>query len=42
MHEPENSSNHQRVFKEWKMLEMTLNKSKTLDSKLPEQTMEER
>ena len=38
--EHENSSNHLRAFKEWKMLEMTLNK--TLDSKLQEQTMEER
>ena len=38
----ENSSDHQRAFKEWKMLEMTLNKGKTLDSKLQEQTMKER
>ena len=36
------SSDHQRVFKEWKMLEITLNKNKTLDSKLQEQTMKER
>ena len=33
----ENSSDHQRAFKEWKICEMTLN-----GSKLQEQTMKER
>ena len=42
MPEHENSSDYQRAFKEWKMLEMTLNKGKTLDNKLQEQTREER
>ena len=40
--EHENSCDHQRAFKEWKMLGMTLNKVKTFDSKLQEQTMKER
>ena len=31
-----------KAFKEWKMLKITLNKSKTLDSLLQEQTMKER
>ena len=42
MPEHENSSDYQKAFKEWKMLEMTLNKGKTFDSKLQEQTMKER
>ena len=42
MTEHENPSGDQRVFKEWKMLKITLNKGKTLDSKLQEQTMKER
>ena len=37
MPEYENSS-----FKEWKILEMTLNKNEMVDSKLQEQTMKER
>ena len=32
MPEHENLSDHQRAFKEWKMLEMTFNKGKTFDS----------
>ena len=32
--EHEYSSDHQRAFKEWKWLEMILDKGKTLDSKL--------
>ena len=42
MPERENSSDHQRTFNEWKMLEIILNKGKALDSKLQEQTMKER
>ena len=38
----ENSSDYQRAFKEWKILEMTLNRGKTPDSKLQEQNMKER
>ena len=33
---------HERAFKKWKMLEMTLNKCKSIDSKLKEPTMKER
>ena len=40
--EHENSPDNQRVFKELKMLKMTLNKGKTLDSKSQEQTMKQR
>ena len=36
MAEHENSYHHQRAFKKWKMLEMTLNKGKPLDSNLQE------
>ena len=42
MPEHENSSDHERAFKEWELLEMTLNKGKTLDSKLQEKTVVER
>ena len=42
MPERENSSDHQRAFNEWEMLEMILNKGKALDGKLQEQTMKER
>ena len=42
MPEHENSFDHQRAFKEKKMLEMILYKGKTLDSKLQEDTMKER
>lgn len=42
MPEHENSSDHQRAFKEWKMLEVTFNKGKTFGSKLQEQTIKER
>ena len=36
MPEHENSSDHQRAFKGWKMSEITLNKGKIFDSKLQE------
>ena len=42
MSEHENPSDHQRAFKKWKMLEMALNKRKTLEGILQEQTMKER
>ena len=42
MPEHENLSDHQRAFKEWKMLRMTLNEGKTLDSKLQVLTIKER
>ena len=34
MPEHKNLSDHQNAFKEWKILEMTLKKGKTVDSKL--------
>ena len=37
-----NMPEHERAFKKWKMLEMTLNKCKSIDSKLKEPTMKER
>ena len=42
MSEHENSSDHQRAFKEWKILEMIFNKGKIFDSKVQEQTLKER
>ena len=42
MPEHEHLSDHEKAFNKGKMLEMTLNKDKALDSKLQEQTLTER
>ena len=40
--EHENSTENERTFKQWMIMEMTLNKGKIFGSKLQEQTMKER